>query len=353
MKLQLRFLLHLLLAVQTFSQDLSGFSPLCGDCWCTIDDGSETCPPLGETVRYNVDQDWDVFYSFRLKSPTIQLAAPDGSTGTEECSPFNDLGKDMPDFEQGQLPQCVLDPPQSGNYCGYKYPNAGNDDEFCEGREYEMASYETLQDLEADGAQLIHHGACGVCSNAQDVWTKMDTLDNIATRSVVCAVTYLMSRDFNALLDCVSDLGWSKPCALQWAHYTIATTLLCSNECMPDSSNNVEGNGPPPACEYSSCFVCSWEKYPLDKANYDLAGYSGPRGGVVDRGASHKCSVYQPVVYDPCVGAKAGSGGRGGNLEDQQSTDTGSGQERTMATSLFNANFLMAYLLVAALVFAI
>jgi len=145
------------------AQEEGGYVGLCGDCWCTLQ-GDETCPELNNQYTYYPNPDWRVLETFNLVSPVITLEAADGS---KECSPFRDLlGDDqMPEsFDEGQFPQCVKNPLQTGNFCGYKFPAPEEEGETpaCSGRDYEMMSYETLEELEADGAQLIHSG--GTCS---------------------------------------------------------------------------------------------------------------------------------------------------------------------------------------------
>jgi len=137
---------------------------------------------------------------------------------------------------------------------------------------------------------------CGVCSNARDVWTKMSSLDNIAPRTTFCAVSYLTSKDFEALINCMFDIGYTEECALEWAHYTVLNTLLCAGDCIPDTSNTIVGNGPPPECELTSCFACAQEKFRLDDVHYQMTGYSGVKGGIIDRAPSYNCSDFQAVV---------------------------------------------------------
>jgi hypothetical protein len=248
-------------------------------------------------VHWNIPEEWSVLKTFENKGDPIVLQAEDGG----DCAPLKDLlGDQMADFEEGQLPQCVLSPPQVGNFCGYKYEMEDGTD-GCQGRGYTMQSYDTISDLESDGAHLMHRGACGVCSSAEDIWAKMETLDNISPRLTFCAVNYLTSRDFQGMVDCVYDLGYSQPCSFMWTHYTIAGALLCASECLPDANNNVVGNLDPPECEYSDCIKCTTDSF--DDEHYGFTGYSGLNGGVVDRSPSHNCSLYQPVMYDPCVGA--------------------------------------------------
>ena len=163
----------------------------------TIDDGSGECPELDSNgVHWNIPEEWSVLKTFENKGDPIVLQAEDGG----DCAPLKDLlGDRMADFEEGQLPQCVLSPPQVGNFCGYKYETEDGTD-GCQGRGYTMQSYDTISDLESDGAHLMHRGACGVCSSAEDIWAKMETLDNISPRLTFCAVNYLTSRDFQGML---------------------------------------------------------------------------------------------------------------------------------------------------------
>lgn len=152
----------------------------------------------------------------------------------------------------------------------------------------------------------------------------MNSLDSISPRTVFCAVSYITSRDFQGMWDCMYEIGYSRPCAFQWAHYAILNALLCSGACVPDSNNNIPGNGPAPDCGYSDCILCATEQYAFDPIHYTFTGYSGLNGGVVDRTPAHNCSLYQAVNYDPCVGAVEGGGTGNDNTESSNGDNSSS-----------------------------
>ena len=176
----------------------------------------------------------------------------------------------------------------------------------------------------------------------------MSSLDNIAPRTNFCAVSYLTSKDFEALINCMFDIGYTEECALEWAHYTVLNTLLCAGDCIPDTSNTIVGNGPPPECELTSCFACAQEKFRLDDVHYQMTGYSGVKGGIIDRAPSYNCSDFQAVVYDPCVGADPDKAPTGSSSESDSTNGDGSssgtsGAPATPMTPFFGFMFALLW----------
>lgn len=138
---------------QVNAESSTDFKPICSDCWCTTH-GATDCPAVGTDYHYHIPEEWDVLETFTNVGDDIVLQAPGGG----ECSPFKDLlGSELESFEEGQLPQCEISPPQAGNYCGYKYSSEDNT-QSCKNREYTMVSYDTEEALKTDGAHLMHAG---------------------------------------------------------------------------------------------------------------------------------------------------------------------------------------------------
>jgi hypothetical protein len=61
--------------------------------------------------------------------------------------------------------------------CAYQYNNApattSDSVQTCMNREYAMITYESKEEATLDNAVVIHKGACGVCSSAQDLSVRM------------------------------------------------------------------------------------------------------------------------------------------------------------------------------------
>ena len=130
----------------------------------------------------------------------------------------------------------------------------------------------------------------------------MNTLNSISPRTTYCAVTFLTGQNFEEMVDCIMDIGFTRNCAILWSHYTISNAYLCAVECLPDENNIVEIAGPPPECLPSDCLRCAQEKYPLDEIFYQLMGYTRVGGSLINE-QPFPCSFYEPMEYHPCVGA--------------------------------------------------
>jgi hypothetical protein len=165
---------------------LQAFENRCGDCWCVPEGGviDGTCPSFDDAgLHQSFPEDWADFYnSFRLESDPRTLAASDGSA---DCFPFaNEVGP-LENYPGSNFPPCVIPETKNTSVCAYKYANASAP---CQGRSYDMKTYDTDGDAVSDGANVIHFGACGVCSSAQDLATRITINNALLPIGITCTV---------------------------------------------------------------------------------------------------------------------------------------------------------------------
>lgn len=291
--------------------------PRCGDCWCItygeeLDTGSgsnESCPDatgISDTFPERLAV-YDTFELINPDAPYLQLRTSEGG----ECYPFADTLGEVEGYAKSILPQCAIPglftnqtsslPLSETMVCAYKFEQGVE----CSGRKYEILNYDSAQTAENDGAVVTHTGACGVCSNAKDLWARMRTIDTFDTETLICATLYIVQPDsddekFDSLVQCAIKAGLSPECALLFAHLGAATVGSCRDDCESNTATgSTQTNGPPPTCSITPCLECtrSWNMY-FD----DMAGRSMERSGITENTAK-RCSVFSRIVHDPCLGA--------------------------------------------------
>ena len=113
------------------------------------------------------------------------------------------------------------------------------------GQRYTVATYDDETAAADAGAKVTHDGACGRCSTLQDLAVYMGNGD--LTEPVrTCGVTALTQGE-EANLECLLELGFTRPCAQIWLYNTSHTRTECLDECLaaldepyhlPDTSLN-------------------------------------------------------------------------------------------------------------------
>jgi hypothetical protein len=286
----------------------------------------DSCPAYPEGIVDDAlpDDIVETYSSFVLVVDPITLAAADGSA---DCYPFADSAGLLDNYPESNYPQCEK-PSSSDGVCAIQYTAAAEDPVSCPNRRYAIASYPSIEEAESAGAVVTHSGACGVCSNLEDFAMRLANADTIETTTVLCSVSYALSREFDTLVSCYQDkLHVTEECSKLWAHYSATNVGLCANECASSSSGEPVLIGPPPECELSECLQCSNSTF---QADFDvLSGRTLVNSGITGRMA-RSCKEFFPVVHDPCVGnatfvelfppnatmpptAEPNSGGKSGN----------------------------------------
>ncbi len=80
------------------------------------------------------------------------------------------------------------------------------------------------------GARLTHHGACGVCSTLADLAVYASDPD-LGRPVRQCGVDSF-GKGFEANVQCLQALGFTRPCAQIWAWNTANTRRLCLDPCV-------------------------------------------------------------------------------------------------------------------------
>jgi len=171
--------------------------------------------------------------------------------------------------------------PQPGKVCGLRL-----DPEVPGG--YRLATYDGPGAASAAGAQVTHWDACGVCSPLKDLVVYMRHPD--LTEPVrQCGLQGIVLGD-EALMNCLLELGFDRPCARIWFYNTKHTGQACQATCMqlldapyhlPDGSLN-------------DCLRCDEEQSgPVFKA---VAGRTRRNTGLPSS-MCRPCEEVQPVLH--------------------------------------------------------
>lgn len=176
----------------------------------------------------------------------------------------------------------------------YNFPVTNTPDSICAVivenlslKTYRLASYESPEAALADGAILTHFDACGKCSSLQDFTVYAENLD-VGADVRQCILNNLNSP-FDILVDCIEELGFTKPCAQIWAYNAKNTQAECFAVCISDTLyNNPDGS-------LSDCLQCDETKSgPVFKA---VAGRTRRNTGIASS-ICRFCNEVQHVPHD-------------------------------------------------------
>ena len=142
--------------------------------------------------------------------------------------------------------------------------------------------------------RIAVRGPCGVCSSAQDFATRTSSRVEFTKLVTSCGTTYFTGqRSFSTLVTCFRYAGFTEPCAKLWSHFTATTGELCANECL---GGLYQLNGDPPECAPGECIACGQQ---FQQDFDDISGSTPLKAGFTEQPA-HACSLFYPVVHDPC-----------------------------------------------------
>lgn len=285
---------------QETTTDGGSLKPRCGDCWCIFDEENlEVCPEDQDGITDTFPaQDFQIYQTFNLTNPDAPyLSLQDADGG--ECWPFADTLDAIEGYPKSSLPQCVLPEAAMSEeaVCAFLFEPGSE----CQSRNYQVLTYESTSAAEAAGAVVTHMGACGVCSDAYNLWARMASIDDFETDTLICGVSYLLNQDratrFDRLVRCAQDAGLGPQCALLWAHYGATLVSACASDC--NAGTVADTNGPPPQCALSPCPACPqrWSQ------NFLTLGGRRLEGSGMSDGTAKACSRFTRVEHDPCVGA--------------------------------------------------
>jgi hypothetical protein len=128
---------------------------------------------------------------------------------------------------------------------------------------------------------------------------RIQTYGELESKTIVCATSYVFSKDFDTLVSCFSDMGFTQECATLWAHFSATNGANCATDCLPDETGLTLLHGPAPECEPQGCLTCQ-AGFRLDFEA--IGGLVFNQAGITERIAKD-CDSFYRVTHDPCVQA--------------------------------------------------
>ncbi len=152
--------------------------------------------------------------------------------------------------------------PETAGVCGV----------FTADGDYRLETMVDASAVETAGGVVTHTGACGACSSLQDlaVYLEQPDLGDVVRQ---CALLSL-GGDLEPTVECITELGFSGPCAQIWAFNSANTRESCLDVCLAalESPHNL------PDGSLNPCLACDEEESgPVFKA---VAGRSRRNSGI-------------------------------------------------------------------------
>ncbi len=227
---------------------------------------------------------------------------PNDKTGlpTDECQPQcvckNFVSKDFTETQLNSLKEWTLSNPyeeltsnpydealpnKEGTVCAIIVEDEGD-------KRYRLESFESEAAAEQAGAILTHHDACGLCSTLTD-FTVYENDRDIGAAVRTCALNNF-NKPIESVVECLVELGFTKPCAQIWAYNTKNTQKNCLQLCLLDTGAYHLEDG-----SLSPCLDCDEvNSGPVFKA---VAGRTRRNTGLASS-ICRPCEEVQPVEHD-------------------------------------------------------
>jgi len=232
---------------------------------------------------------------------TVFFGRPTAKTGLTEdqCKPACDCGGrsfEAAEFDAARLERMAAlqwaNPASelaSDPYGEPAPPVSGVCGILVDGASYTTASYASTAEAEAAGAVVSHSGLCGVCSSLQDLAVYATNID-LTTPVRQCGILGITQGE-EANLQCLLDLGFTKPCAQVWYYNTVHTRTECQEPCirlLNAPYQNADGT-------LNECLLCDEEKSgPVFKA---IAGRTRRNSGLASA-LCRPCEEVLPLSHD-------------------------------------------------------
>lgn len=154
-------------------------------------------------------------------------------------------------------------------------------------RIYSLGDYPDEATAKAAGAIVTHHDACGLCSTLPDFAVYAEDRD-VGDAVRQCGLSTLL-QPFENLVECIEEIGFTRPCAQIWAYNTRNTRENCFLQCITDTSyHNEDGT-------LSDCLQCDEDiSGPVFKA---VAGRTRRNTGLASS-ICRFCEEVKPVEHD-------------------------------------------------------
>lgn len=203
----------------------------CGECHCSVTEGSQ-CPSWVPVTEYS---------DYTIETLASQVAT---NPYTLSCNPYKD-------------DECETSPPQDPTLtergeravCALHYKDGTTDNPV--GAQYTMQSYADRFLAEAAGGFVTHAGACGVCSETQNLAAYLRSPD-LTSAGKHCSLQGVLSFDMG--VDCYRELGFTEACAEMWIYNGYHTKDACFWTCLADTFS--ANSGPAPQCALNNCLQC-------------------------------------------------------------------------------------------------
>ncbi|TVQ89242.1 MAG: hypothetical protein EA397_15835 [Deltaproteobacteria bacterium] len=156
-------------------------------------------------------------------------------------------------------------------------------------RSYRLQTYDSTQQARRDGGRPTHFGTCGLCSTLVDLAVYADTPD--LTEPVrTCGLDHL-TGPAQAHVACLTDLGFTEPCAWIWYYNTLHTRRHCAAPCFASLDHPYHL----PDGELNECLRCDEvESGPVFKA---IAGRTRRNTGLPSS-MCRPCDEVRPLIHD-------------------------------------------------------
>ena len=181
---------------------------------------------------------------------TYLFGNPTEKTGltTDQCKPFfncEGVAFEAPFYTQEETDwlesRVFLNPPDELMSNPYdnpeNYPNYP--EKFCgikfvdtQKTEYNLYTYDTMEALAQDGAQITHTGACGHCSSLQSLAVYIKEGDLAGPVRSCTSAGIIQSEE--KTMECLMEIGFDRICAKAWYYNTKNTTSKCILKCLDD-----------------------------------------------------------------------------------------------------------------------
>lgn len=146
-------ILTLLLVVSSTTTDAE-LQPRCGDCWCIYNGESDQCPTdqtgIADIFPAETFQIYQTFNLVNADASYLKLQTADG----EECYPFADTLGPLANYPKSNLPLCAMPESTNETVCAFLYEEGM----ACQGRNYQVLTYDSAAEAEATGAVVTHQG---------------------------------------------------------------------------------------------------------------------------------------------------------------------------------------------------
>ncbi len=154
---------------------------------------------------------------------------------------------------------------------------------------YRVQTFDSPGTAADAGALLTHHDACGVCSTLADLAVYAANPDLGAPVKQCGLQTF--NQPFEADVQCLQALGFTRPCAQIWAYNTANTRNHCLAPCLglpADAGYNLPDGG------LNACLLCDEQQSgPVFKA---VAGRTRRNSGVPNA-ICRPCSEVRPLRH--------------------------------------------------------